>query len=239
MNDRTWFGERPTTRRAGHRLRAAVAGLGVAAALLAGCSAAPSDTSAEGVDGVEMSALTASPAPGTTMFGTTSPSTSAAADTRSVELGTRFTVSESGSVTAIRFYKRRATNGPFTGALWDQRGTKLASVNFTSTTSSGWQQANLTTPVLVSPGQNYVVSYHAPYGRYSATNGGFTTAKSTGGAIRGPADGDGGSNGVYAYGSGQAFPTDSYRSTNYWVDAVFQAGVAAAPTSNNPSATPT
>ncbi len=226
---------RPTMR----RIHAAAAGLGVTAALLAGCSAPPAEGAADPVDGVEMSALTAAPTAGTTMFGTTYPTTSAAADYQSVELGSRFTVSESGSVTAIRFYKRRATTGPFTGALWSQSGTKLASVNFTTTTSSGWQQADLTTPVLVSPGQSYVVSYHAPNGRYAATNGGFATAKSTGGAIRGPADGDGGANGVYAYGSGQIFPNKSFQSTNYWVDAVFQAGVAAVPPSNNPSSSPT
>ena len=33
---------------------------------------------------------------------------------------------------------------------------------------------------------------------------------------------DSGGNGVYRYGSGGVFPTSTYRSANYWVDAVFQ-----------------
>ena len=30
-----------------------------------------------------------------------------------------------------------------------------------------------------------------------------------------------GGNGVYAYGGSTLFPSNSYRSTNYWVDVVF------------------
>ena len=35
-------------------------------------------------------------------------------------------------------------------------------------------------------------------------------------------DGVDGPNGVYRYGAGGVFPTDTYQSTNYWVDVVFQ-----------------
>jgi hypothetical protein len=37
-------------------------------------------------------------------------------------------------------------------------------------------------------------------------------------------DGVAGPNSVYAYGSGSSFPTETYRSTNYWVDVVFAPG---------------
>ncbi|WP_435872125.1 DUF4082 domain-containing protein [Microbispora rosea] len=39
-----------------------------------------------------------------------------------------------------------------------------------------------------------------------------------------PADGASGGNGVYAYSATDTFPSSTFRSSNYWVDVVFQQG---------------
>ncbi|MFZ4519271.1 MAG: DUF4082 domain-containing protein, partial [Microthrixaceae bacterium] len=204
--------------------------------VLAACTPSPAaDGGTDEVDG-SVAALTA-PAPGTTMFGTTTPPGSADADTKPTVLGTRFTVDVGGRVTALRFYKHRATQGPFEGTLWTGTGTRLASVKFASTTRSGWQQANLTSAVQLTAGQVYVVSYFAPYGRYASTVNGLAAERSTGGPVRALRDGDRGVNGIYSYGGGSSFPTATYRSEAYYADVVFVPGdgAAVAPTTTAPS----
>lgn len=152
-------------------------------------------------------------------------------DSASVELGTRFTPSQSGKITAIRFYKGTGNTGTHTGTLWDASGNKLGSVTFTGETASGWQQADLPTPVAVTAGQSYVVSYHAPNGNY-ADDQSYFTSPLTSGALTAPADSASTPNGVYAYSSGSTFPTSTYSSSNYYVDVVFQANQAPAATTN-------
>ncbi|HYH77963.1 MAG TPA: DUF4082 domain-containing protein, partial [Arthrobacter sp.] len=66
----------------------------------------------------------------------------------------------------------------------------------------------------------YVVSYYAPVGSYSSTRDYFNSAADSP-PLHGLASGVDGANGVYRYGSTVGFPTDSFRSTNYWVDVVF------------------
>ncbi len=46
----------------------------------------------------------------------------------------------------------------------------------------------------------------------------------TNGPLTAPASG----NGVYAYGGSSLFPTNTYQSTNYWVDVVFNPNGSAA-----------
>jgi len=73
----------------------------------------------------------------------------------------------------------------------------------------------------------YVASYLAPNGRYAGDNGYFASAGFDSPPLHALQNGVSGGNGVYAYGSGVAFPGSSYQSTNYWVDVVFE---LAAPT---------
>ena len=75
-------------------------------------------------------------------------------------------------------------------------------------------------PVSVTAGVPLIASYFAPRGRYAATPGYFTAAR-TSGALTAAA----GANGVYSYGTTSQLPQQSYRSTNYWVDVVFQTSV--------------
>jgi Domain of unknown function (DUF4082)/Bacterial Ig-like domain len=137
-------------------------------------------------------------------------------DSGSVELGMKFVPQVAGSVTGIRFYKSAANTGTHVGNLWSSTGTKLATVTFSGESASGWQSATFSTPVAVTAGTTYVVSYFAPAGRYSDNASFFTTAV-TNGPLTAPA----GTNDVYRYGATSGFPSDTFQSANYWVDVVF------------------
>ncbi|HKP06545.1 MAG TPA: DUF4082 domain-containing protein [Microbacterium sp.] len=150
-----------------------------------------------------------------TLFGGDTPDVAAVADTGAVEVGTVFTVGKVGKVTAIRFYKAAANTGVHRGTLWDSAGTALSQVTFVAESSSGWQTAALATPISVSPGQTYVVSYLAPNGAYSYTGGYFATAKVSG-DITGPAT----ANGRFRYGAAGGFPDQSSGASGYFVDPV-------------------
>ncbi len=152
---------------------------------------------------------------------TSTPATITTADPNGVELGMKFRSDVPGNVTGVRFYKGAQNTGTHTGYLWSGTGSLLASVTFTAETASGWQQANFSTPVSITAGTTYVVSYYAPNGYYSSNTGYFTTANDNG-PLHGLASGTDGPNGVYRYGNA-AYPTDTYNNTNYWVDIAFTA----------------
>ncbi|WP_427007122.1 DUF4082 domain-containing protein [Pseudarthrobacter sp. H2] len=155
--------------------------------------------------------------PQQSMFGSTLPAVPAATgDTSSIELGTAFSVSAAGSATGIRFYKGAGNNGTHVGSLWNAAGEKLAQVTFTGETATGWQTATLSAPVALAPGNTYVVSYLAPNGNYAYT-GAFFAEPWINGALTAP----GPNNGLYRYGAGGPMPTNSWNSTNYFVDVVF------------------
>lgn len=150
------------------------------------------------------------------LFGTNdTPSVPNSGDASSVEIGVKFTASASGTITGLRFYKGSSNTGTHVAHLWTSTGTLLASAAFTGETASGWQQVNFSTPVTLTAGTTYVASYHTN-GNYSASQNYFTTSL-TNGQLTAPAAG----NGLYSYGSGAVFPTNTYKSTNYWVDVVF------------------
>ena len=90
-------------------------------------------------------------------------------------------------------------------------------VTFTSETRDRMADRTLATPVALTAGQTYVVSYFAPNGRYSGTPALLRQHLD----LR-PADGPGGNNGRYRYGAGGGFPTGSWNATNYFVDVVFR-----------------
>jgi hypothetical protein len=143
-------------------------------------------------------------------------------DTTGTELGTKFRADVAGRVTAIRFYKHSPNTGTHVGHLWTAAGTLLATVTFTGETASGWQQANFSTPVSLSAGTTYVVSYYAPNGRYAADTNYFLMQGYDNEPLHALRDGADGMNGVYRFGTG--FPTQAWESANYWVDVVFSPG---------------
>ncbi|MEV4277848.1 DUF4082 domain-containing protein [Actinoplanes xinjiangensis] len=149
------------------------------------------------------------------------PGTPADTETAAVELGMKFRSDVAGRITGIRFYKGSGNSGTHVGRLWSSTGTLLGSVTFSGETATGWQQATLATPVTITAGTTYVVSYHAPNGRYAFDGGFFASTGVDNGPLHALRNGVDGLNGVYRYGTGGVFPTDSWQSSNYWVDVVF------------------
>lgn len=155
-----------------------------------------------------------------TVFGSTEPETRDSGDGSPVEVGMRFSPSVSGYVSAVRFYKSEANTGTHTGTLWDASGTALATVAFTGESASGWQQAAFPTPVAVTAGAGYVISYSAPAGHYAMAPDHWSARGKTAAPLL-VAGGFGASPaGVYNSTPGR-FPADSYRNTAYFVDVVF------------------
>jgi len=140
-------------------------------------------------------------------------------DTQAIEVGLRFRADSAGFVTALRFYRSPASTGPHSARLWTNTGTLLAEVAFTSLTASGWQQQALPTPIPIAANTTYVVSYHSQ-GQY-AFGGNFFVSGVDNPPLHALANGIDGANGVYAYGPAGSFPTQTYLSSNYWVDVVF------------------
>jgi uncharacterized protein DUF4082/Big-like domain-containing protein/G8 domain-containing protein len=162
----------------------------------------------------------AAQAPRTIFSATSAPATFATNDGSAVELGVKFRADVDGVVTGVRFYKGTTTTGTHTGTLWSSTGTKLASTTFTGETASGWQQVNFSTPVAITANTIYVVSYHTNVGSYAYTYNTFAAAGVDNGPLHALRAGVSGGNGVFRYGA-VAFPTQSFNSSNYWVDVVF------------------
>ena len=154
------------------------------------------------------------------IFESSSPATPDAGDASSVILGLKFTADRDGSVAGVRFYKSAANTGTHVGALWAADGTPLRSATFSNETASGWQTVLFSTPVAVTAGTTYVVSYLAPNGHYAAAGGAFSTGPTDNSPLHALADFTS-ANGVYRYGASSAFPSDSWNATNYWVDVLF------------------
>lgn len=140
-----------------------------------------------------------------------------------IEVGVKFTSSSSGYITGLRFYKGTRDAGTHVGHLWTATGALLGSATFTNETTSGWQQVNFSSPIAVTANTIYVASYFAPQGRYSLTSEAFRSSGVSRPPLQALANNVSGPNGVYAYTSTGAFPTNGHNATNYWVDVVFTA----------------
>jgi hypothetical protein len=138
-----------------------------------------------------------------------------AADTSPVNLGVQFRASSSGFVSGVRFYKEVDNTGSHIGSLWSSTGTLLATGTFSGESASGWQELAFSSPVAITANTTYVVSYHTDAGHYAATSNGLASAV-TNGPLTALAGG-----GVYAYGGTNAFPSNSFNASNYWVDVVY------------------
>ena len=181
--------------------------------------------------------ITVNPAVKTIWSAQTTPAIINENDGQAVELGVKFRSTLNGNITGVRFYKGPTNTGVHVGKLWSGSGTLLASVTLAGETASGWQQMNFSTPVAITANTTYVASYYAPRGRYSA-NGKYFTSGVDNAPLRALATGEDGGNGVYRYGSGGGFPTNTYNAGNYWVDIVFApAGGNRAPLAVNDSYT--
>ena len=120
------------------------------------------------------------------MFGTATPGRPNVAEGQPVTLGLRFHATRSGTITGVRFYKNAQNTGTHVGRLWAADGQLLATATFAGETASGWQTASFPTPVPVTAGTTYVVSYHTPTGNYSADNDTFAGRSVTSGPLDRP-----------------------------------------------------
>jgi hypothetical protein len=141
-------------------------------------------------------------------------------DSAAVELGMKFRTSVAGYILGVRFYKGPQNTGTHAGRIWSRDGKRLATINFSNETASGWQQMNFSTPVPVQANTTYVVSYRAPRGKYSGDNYYFSSVPVAKGPLTALQNGQDGGNGVYKYGTA-GFPSSTFLATNYWVDVVF------------------
>ena len=179
--------------------------------------------------GVPGTGVTYTITPVNTIFSSTAtPAIITVNDPNAVDLGVKFSSSVSGSITGIRFYKGPLNTGTHIGNLWSSNGTLLASATFTNETASGWQQVTFSSPVPITAGTTYIASYQTN-GDYSVNVNFFATSLSFG-ALTTPSNA-----GVYAYSSANAFPTNSYQASNYWVDVIFNATPAQPPVATNDS----
>lgn len=167
----------------------------------------------------------AAPSTATSLFSPSdTPSLAADVDPRPVELGMKFVASASGQITGLKYYKSAQDTGTHVGSLWTSTGTLLASATFINETASGWQTVLFSQPVTISAGTTYIASYQSN-GHYAATPNYFTTTR-TNGYLSAPSSSTSGGNGIYAFGSGNEFPNQSWNSTNYWVDVLYQRSTA-------------
>ena len=148
-------------------------------------------------------------------------------------LGLKFYSDVPGSVTGVRFYKGQYNTGKHTGTLWSSTGAKLASVTFTGETASGWQQANFSSPIAIVANTPYIISYTAPNGRHAQDQ--YYSWSTLNAQPLHVADS---SPGLYKYGSGVLCPTNTWNSSNYWVDAIFRPSGAPTPSVPAPAPAP-
>lgn len=144
------------------------------------------------------------------------------------ELGVKIVPQANGYITALRFYKPIiSTETSHTGTIWNSTGTSLATVTFSNESDYGWQEARLVTPLQVTKGQVYVVSYGTTTAVYQGSAGylgsnisvNSLTAYATG-ASQNATSGSGNANGVFGTTIG-AYPTTAASGDYYWIDAVF------------------
>lgn len=134
-------------------------------------------------------------------------------DDAPVELGVRFTSSEAGYITGIRFYKTDDVVRTYTGHLWDPAdpAAPLATATLITDNTIGWQQINFANPVATVANTVYIASYFSPGGYYA-----FTLDGMSGDVVNSPLTALEGS--VY---SGSGYPNQN-STANYWVDVAFQ-----------------
>ena len=145
---------------------------------------------------------------------TTVPTVVDAGPDNPVELGMQFRSDVPGTITGVQFYKANANTGTHVANLWSSTGALLATATFTAESASGWQQVAFVTPVTIAANAIYTVSYHTFDGHYSADPNYFPITGTNNSPLHAI-------NGVFAYGTSSAAPTQTSNGTNYWVDPMF------------------
>lgn len=142
-----------------------------------------------------------------------------------IEVGTEFSSSVPGTVTALRVYVDVAS-GTHRATLWNSGGRLLAKSYFTPESGPGWQTLPLAAPVALTPGKRYVVSLYSSSGQYAVGAEAFSADRANGPLTAHR----------MVYRDRKAFPR-TQSDEHYMVDVVFSYDDATA--SPEPSATPT
>ncbi|MBV8709118.1 MAG: DUF4082 domain-containing protein, partial [Acidobacteriaceae bacterium] len=97
------------------------------------------------------------------------------------EFGTRFYSDKDGYIVGARFYRVKADETTDQiASLWDDNGKQLATGAFSRTSDSGWQTVYFPTPVAVTHGALYRVSYRT-HGKTPIRDGFYRNSSYTGG----------------------------------------------------------
>ena len=147
-------------------------------------------------------------------------------DPNAVELGVKFRSDEAGFITGLRFYKTAGnTRHPRRPSL-DRRRHRAdppGGVTFTGESATGWQEVSFGAPVAIDANTTYVASYHAPQRQLRGHQRLLRRRR-----LRQPAAArprrraSTGRTASTSYGAGGVFPTDTFGSSNYLVDVVFE-----------------
>ena len=141
-----------------------------------------------------------------------------------VELGVKFTSSQSVNITGVRAY--RVSPGTVTGHLWDGAGgLALASGTFDGSATHSWQDVLFSAPVPIQAGHTYVASYHVADAQYAFLYNFFATSGYTAGPLTALSSPDSSGNGVYCYDNETncaVFPVNTFRDSNYWVTPLWE-----------------
>ena len=139
-----------------------------------------------------------------------------------------------GRLTALQYYQGPAAADVTTATLWSADGDVLSRADFAASTTEGWRTIPLATPVALTAGSVYTVSYNAPAGRYPVTERSLATPTTQNGFVL-----EAGA-GVYRYGDTSRLPRNTYNGSNYLVDIVYTPGATpGSPVTPEPTATPT
>lgn len=147
------------------------------------------------------------------------------ANSLGIEVGLKFKSIVNGTIYGIRFYKGSGSSDGHVGNIWTAGGSLLATVSFSSQTSSGWQEALLSEPLTITANVTYIVSYFSPSGDYANSDSYFETEPKITHELEAVMHGGGdGPNSVYKYTNSSVFPDQGSSGSNYFVDVVFAAG---------------
>ena len=154
-------------------------------------------------------------------------------DGNAVTLGVKFWSSQPGTISAIRFYRAVTNPYGYVAKLYTAGGTLLASVKLAKEDGPvpGWQVANFASPIPINANTTYIAAYYSAVGHGAWDANGLSNGRGYG-PLTAPASSVVGGNGVYHYNN--RFPGNSYESSNYYVDVLFNPTGAALVLKFNP-----
>lgn len=150
------------------------------------------------------------------------PANIATTDPDTYEMGTKFATTVAGSVTDLRYWRGVTTAETRTIRLWNATTQALLGSVVVSPGAGavGWVTGTLGSPVALTIGQQYIVSYSKTSAQSYAADALFFNIPhiGLGGVLTAPSV----TNGVFNVGAVGVFPANAYNATNYYADVVFQ-----------------